>query len=311
MTFHSSHLALDADPADPGFDDDEQVSRVIEVERQPGAPDYRAHYRRLQELLGAHRYEDALDLLCSVREAFPSDQALSRSIRLLRDHLSAKYARCLDDLDRVPRLTGGSLPLSPHEERVVALIDGVSSFGELMLTSPLGQFDTLRALVSLMQRGVIVVDVVASASRRPPPPSNDVGPTPTEIRRLLSPLESLDGFWGAALVDSAAETVLGTFGGTGRAFERAALLYAELLQVERRASRELELQTPDDLIITRPDEYHLIRPLRSRPDVFVYLVTRRGASNLVLSRLALSELDTELGEALESLSALDLSAYTD
>ncbi|MCA9626714.1 MAG: hypothetical protein KC766_03565 [Myxococcales bacterium] len=292
-----------------GFDDEEQVSRVVQLEsRERVALEYHAQYRRLQALLSERRYEDALDLLCSVREAFPEDQALTRSIRLLRDHLSARYARRLEDLDVVPRVARQERNLAANERRVLELVDGVTSFGELLLTSPLGQFDTLRALFSLIRGGVIVDDTVASASRRPPPPRAEVVPTAGEVRRLLAPLDALDGFWGAALVDSASATVVGTYGGNGASLQRAAALYGELLQVERRANRELGLATPDDLIITRPDEYHLLRPLRSRPDVFVYLVTQRRASNLVLSRLALAELDGELGDTLASFGSLDLSA---
>ncbi|MCA9639528.1 MAG: roadblock/LC7 domain-containing protein, partial [Myxococcales bacterium] len=94
-------------------------------------------------------------------------------------------------------------------------------------------------------------------------------PTPTEVRRLLAPLEALDGFWGSALVDSASGRALGVYGADPRSLEQLGAIYGELLQVERRATEALGLGEPEDLIVTRSDEYHLLRPLRGRPDVFI------------------------------------------
>ncbi len=303
----SSSTAVQAapNPSPPGieddfaFEDDEQVSCVMPAQlRDLKGADYRAQYRRLQDLLARGRFEEALDLLCSVREAFPDDQALSRSIRLLRDHLSTRYAQRLDDLDVVPRVAQRHGALTPHELRVVDLVDGATCLGELLLSSPLSQFDTLRALYSLLQGGVIVDDIVASASRRPPPSDTAIPPTPTDVPRLLSSLTELDGFCGAALVDSESGAVFGSFGQANGTVERAAVLYGELFSVERRAHQELGLEAPEDLIITRPGEYHLLRPLHERPEVFLYLVTQRRGTNLVLTRLALAELGVEVGAAL-------------
>ncbi|MEZ4370808.1 MAG: roadblock/LC7 domain-containing protein [Polyangiaceae bacterium] len=296
-----SNDVLDAD-RDLAFDDEEQVSRIVPVERVPVTEhDHQGQYRRLHQLLARRRFEDALDLLCSIRDEFPRDEALGRSIRLLRDHLSAKYAERLQDLDVVPRVVDRGVPLAEYERRVLALVDGVSSFGELLLTSPLGQFDTLRALFNLARLGVIADDVVVSASRRPPPPESAAAPP--EYGRLLQPLEALDGFWGSALVDSVSGAVLGSCGEDPGALARLGALYAEVLQLQRRATQELGLGEPDDLIITRPDEYHLVRPLGDRPDVFICLITDRGASNLALSRLALTKLEPGVAEALAGASS--------
>ncbi|MEZ4370521.1 MAG: roadblock/LC7 domain-containing protein [Polyangiaceae bacterium] len=115
------------------------------------------------------------------------------------------------------------------------------------------------------------------------------------INESLQQLESLDGFVGASLVDSESGMVLGMQGGGDYQLELASALNTEVVSAKRRAMKKLGLgDTMEDILITLKDQYHIIRPLRNRPAVFLYLVTTRAKSNLALARMELAQVDTAI-----------------
>jgi hypothetical protein len=109
--------------------------------------------QQIERLLRDHRYEEALALLYSERAANPANREIPRSIRLLRERLSADYARRLGDLDRVPLLSPGALELDAEEQQVAALVDGISSYFDIASASPIGRLPTLRILCALESSG--------------------------------------------------------------------------------------------------------------------------------------------------------------
>lgn len=149
----------------------------------------------LERLLRERRYEDALKILYSARAASPKDQAISRSIRLLRERIAVDYASRLVNLDRVPargeRISGALL--SSEERQVLSLIDGISSYGDIVAASPMGRLNTLRMLCSFLDTGLVTA---SSPSVSPPnarsgahiraraiPPPEPVPPTvPSSVR---------------------------------------------------------------------------------------------------------------------------------
>lgn len=149
----------------------------------------------LEKLLRERRYEDALKVLYSARAASPKDQAISRSIRLLRERIAVDYASRLVNLDRVPargeRISGTLL--SSEERQVFSLVDGISSYGDIVAASPMGRLNTLRMLCSFLDTGLVTA---SSPSVSPPnarsgahirarviPPPEPVPPTvPSSVR---------------------------------------------------------------------------------------------------------------------------------
>jgi tetratricopeptide (TPR) repeat protein len=111
----------------------------------------------LEKFLRERRYEDALKVLYSARAANPKDQALSRSIRLLRERIAVDYASRLVNLDRVPvrgeRISGTLL--SSEERQVLSLVDGISSYGDIVAASPMGRLNTLRMLCGFLDSGLL------------------------------------------------------------------------------------------------------------------------------------------------------------
>ena len=52
--------------------------------------------------------------------------------------------------------------------------------------------------------------------------------------------------------------------------------------------------TIDDILITLSSQYHIIRPLRSTPEVFLYLVLDSSRANLAMARHQMRRIENEL-----------------
>lgn len=116
------------------------------------------------------------------------------------------------------------------------------------------------------------------------------------IKDILSGLQSIDGFIAAAVADSDSGMALGTIGG-GAAFnvDMAAAANTEVVKAKGRAMKALKLNDAiEDILITLGTQYHIIRPLSSRPTVFFYIAVDRDKANLALARFALADAESEL-----------------
>lgn len=276
--------------------------------------------RQLEHLLEGKRYEEALDLLLRARLQSPEDPAISRGIRLIKDRLLLGYVRSLGDLTQVPIRRENAAPIVDPAASIYALVDGIASVEDILQISPFGRFETYRCLAVLLKNRVIALSDAAPWSLPVPEPlsqSEDAraipqGPplqvqssklesatTPPErepsmsnISESLQKLGSLDGFVGASLVDSDSGMVLGTEGGSNYNLELASALNTDVVRTKRKAMEQLGLGDQiDDILITLKDQYHIIRPIKNRPQVFIYLVCDRAKSNLALARLRLGEVD--------------------
>ena len=107
----------------------------------------------------------------------------------------------------------------------------------------------------------------------------------------LDNLLALDGAMCAALVDSSTGMLLGE-AGSGLDLELAAAGNTEVVRAKLQTIKSLGLDdTIEDILITLTNQYHIIRPLRQNPEVFLYLVLNRAKSNLALARLKVKEID--------------------
>ena len=115
------------------------------------------------------------------------------------------------------------------------------------------------------------------------------------VKDSLSKLNSIDGFVGAALVDSESGMLLGQEGGGGLNLEVAAAGNTEVVKAKRKTMANLGFKDGiEDILITLGKQYHIIRPLRSRPGVFFYLALERSRANLAMARLGLADVEKEL-----------------
>jgi len=111
----------------------------------------------------------------------------------------------------------------------------------------------------------------------------------------LSPLADIDGFIGAALVDSDSGLVLGTEGGGPLDLELAAAGNTEVVRAKRKTMKSLGLQDKiEDVLISLNRQYHLLRPLDSNDAVFIYIALDRRQANLGMARLEVKKFEKSL-----------------
>ncbi|MBX3229258.1 MAG: response regulator [Labilithrix sp.] len=115
------------------------------------------------------------------------------------------------------------------------------------------------------------------------------------IKESLHKLNQVDGFVGAAIVDSESGMLLGHEGGGNLNLEIAAAGNTEVVRAKRKTMSNLALKDGiEDILITLGKQYHLIRPLRSRPTLFFYVALDRQRANLAMARIALADVEKEL-----------------
>lgn len=115
-------------------------------------------------------------------------------------------------------------------------------------------------------------------------------------KESLAKLDNLEGFIGAALVDSESGMLLAQEGGNAQLnMEVAGASNTEVVRAKRRAIKNLGLKEDiEDILISLSKQYHLIRPLRSRPAIFFYVALDRQRANLAMARITLADVERDL-----------------
>jgi DNA-binding response OmpR family regulator len=115
------------------------------------------------------------------------------------------------------------------------------------------------------------------------------------IKDSLAKLNSIDGFIGAALVDGESGMLLGHEGGGSMNLEIAAAGNTEVVKGKRKTMANLGIKDAiEDILISLTKQYHLIRPLRTRPTLFFYVALDRSRANLAMARIALADVEQDL-----------------
>lgn len=109
---------------------------------------------------------------------------------------------------------------------------------------------------------------------------------------------SIDGVLGVALVDCSSGMALGTIGG-GKDLDLtvAAAGNTDVVRAKLRTMEMLGLKDEiEDILITLGSQYHLIRLLKGRGSVglFLYLALDKTRANLAMARHQLKKIEAEL-----------------
>jgi len=119
--------------------------------------------RDAQQLLRGHDYEGALDLYQMAASLDSERIELEGYVDLLRSRLVKRYRERIGDAGRVPTLlvpldqiTRFDLPADAGF--VLSMIDGRTSFGELLSVTSMGPFEALRIVAGLLDAGIVGVE---------------------------------------------------------------------------------------------------------------------------------------------------------
>jgi len=112
----------------------------------------------------------------------------------------------------------------------------------------------------------------------------------------LSELTNIEGFIGACLVDCDSGLMIAAEEGTGKLdLEAAGAANMEVVRAKQAAMKSLGLKDKiEDILISLGGQYHLIRPLASNSDVFIYVALDRKRANLGMARIAVKKVEGTL-----------------
>ena len=114
------------------------------------------------------------------------------------------------------------------------------------------------------------------------------------INDTLAELLTLDGAMCAAVVDANSGMLLGK-AGTGLNLEIAAAGNTEVVRAKIKTMKALGLNGHiEDILITLGKQFHIIRPIKAAPGLFIYLVLDKSKSNLALARHQAAGAEAEL-----------------
>ena len=130
----------------------------------------------------------------------------------------------------------------------------------------------------------------------PSPPEHQRSTISSNLSDVMDTLSSTEGFIAAAIGDSSSGMTLDSRGG-GDNFniEVAIATNTEVVKAKHRAMDSLGLDGEiEDILITLDSQYHLIRPTKDRPNIFMYVAVDRERANLAMTRMTLSDAESKL-----------------
>ena len=115
------------------------------------------------EALRCEDLESALDLFQVASQLDPDRFEIEGYVDLVRSHLLKRYRERVGDLQAVPRLLVGEdevrrFNLAPDGGFMLSLVDGSTSFEQLVSLSGMAAFDAFRNLCAMRDAGILGVD---------------------------------------------------------------------------------------------------------------------------------------------------------
>jgi methyl coenzyme M reductase beta subunit len=116
----------------------------------------------------------------------------------------------------------------------------------------------------------------------------------SNLKESIGELMTIDGALAVALVDGNSGMMLGS-AGSGVDLDVAAAGNTEVVRAKMKTMKALKLNDEiEDILITLGRQYHIIRPVASKPGLFFYIVLDRQRSNLALARRKALDVESTL-----------------
>ncbi|MEP6881059.1 MAG: hypothetical protein ABI866_03645 [Dokdonella sp.] len=114
------------------------------------------------------------------------------------------------------------------------------------------------------------------------------------LNESMANLLQMDGAMCCALVDANSGMMLGS-AGTGVDLEVAAAGNTEVVRAKMKTMKSLGINDAiEDILITLGKQYHILRPINSKPGLFMYLVLDKTKSNLAMARRGCQDVEQSL-----------------
>ena len=113
------------------------------------------------------------------------------------------------------------------------------------------------------------------------------------INIKVQKLREVNGFLAAALMDFSTGMVLDSFVVNNFPIDAAAAFNTQVVQAKLKAMDAIDLGHDyiEDILISLGTQYHLIRPLSSNREIFLYLALNRKQANLGMAKLQLKAIE--------------------
>jgi predicted regulator of Ras-like GTPase activity (Roadblock/LC7/MglB family) len=121
---------------------------------------------------------------------------------------------------------------------------------------------------------------------------------------LKREMKDVNGFLGAAIVDSDSGMFLGICGENGDIdVEMEAAANVEVMLAKYRVLEALNLEASvEDVLITLGRQYHVLRPVHCKPSVLIYAALDKRAANLALARMKIRDFENNLEDLSQVIS---------
>lgn len=114
------------------------------------------------------------------------------------------------------------------------------------------------------------------------------------LKESMSEVMSVDGAMAVAVVDSNSGMMLGSEG-SGVDLDVAAAGNTEVVRAKMKTMKALKLNDEiEDILISLGRQYHIIRPVASKPGLFFYVVLDRNKANLAMARRKVLDIENGL-----------------
>jgi len=111
------------------------------------------------------------------------------------------------------------------------------------------------------------------------------------VEDAMKKLMDINGATAAMIVDSDSGMVLAQAGG-GINLDLAAAGNTEVVRAKRKTMNSLKLDDRiEDILITLGKQFHILRPLAAKQNIFIYSVLDKSNANLAMARLVISEVE--------------------